>query len=525
MLRNVSRIKLIVYVFLSVMSNLNGIFIAIVTGKMINIATGGSTNDLLFILAVSVCGLLIFTGLRSLLFRLKNAIIHDFSLELKVKTFENMFRSENLTNDGNLSLLINDAKMVETKGVINELEIIKNSLLFTISLTFSIYLDVGITLLFLIASLSPVLISKIFSPIIKRKSDAWSSHNSEYTEVAEDYLNGKETIVNYQSTPFFLKKFEYHTKKLEDSLSQLNNCGDLSKETTILIANILMFVVAFGYGIYQVLEGYISLGMFVSILQLSNFLANPIILILRAISEKDSAKSSWDKFLKINEIFPSIEETKVMTDSSFQKLELKQVCIQKGGENLFENMSTTIKSGDKVLVSAPSGFGKTTFLRTLMGTDRFTCGHYYFNNQLVNEKNISQLNRYFSYVRQTPYLFDDSILFNITLGHEYTDEKILSAVKNAQLENLITNKGLEYIVGKQGNNLSGGQKQRIEIARAFLAEKPILLADEITSALDQSLSDKISDALMDSDFTVIEVAHKTSTQKMKKYDQVIYLDR
>lgn len=86
-------------------------------------------------------------------------------------------------------------------------------------------------------------------------------------------------------------------------------------------------------------------------------------------------------------------------------------------------------------------------------------------------------------------------------------------------------KGLNYQIGQNGNNLSGGQIQRVEIARAILAKRPVLLADEATSALDNDLSLQIHKTLLEnSNFAVIEVAHKISKQERAMFDRIINLD-
>lgn len=98
-------------------------------------------------------------------------------------------------------------------------------------------------------------------------------------------------------------------------------------------------------------------------------------------------------------------------------------------------------------------------------------------------------------------------------------------IRTAGLEKLIKEKGWDYQVGENGKKLSGGQIQRIEIARALLANRPILLADEATSSLDNKLSLAIHKIILNSPgLTVIEVAHKITDQEKKMFDRVIDLN-
>ncbi|WP_338217858.1 ABC transporter ATP-binding protein [Lacticaseibacillus salsurivasis] len=121
-------------------------------------------------------------------------------------------------------------------------------------------------------------------------------------------------------------------------------------------------------------------------------------------------------------------------------------------------------------------------------------------------------------------MFDDSILYNVTLGQDYSKESILKCLKMAQLGDLVAEKGLGYIVGEHGGKLSGGQIQRIEIARALVRQRPVILADEVTSALDEELSNKIHHLLLSLPATVVEIAHHIAPEMEANYDYVIHLD-
>lgn len=173
---------------------------------------------------------------------------------------------------------------------------------------------------------------------------------------------------------------------------------------------------------------------------------------------------------------------------------------------------------------APSGWGKTTLLKVISGQIKPDMGEVIYGKENITG-NWEKAHQLFEYIDQKPFIFDDTIKFNILLGRKVTSEELNNAIKLAGLTELIKEKGLDYEVGEKGNNLSGGQIQRIEIARALLANRPIILADEATSSLDQSLSEKIHNVLLQqTDKSVIEVAHKISKDEMSKFDKVIKFD-
>ncbi|QTJ43913.1 ATP-binding cassette domain-containing protein [Dolosigranulum pigrum] len=94
----------------------------------------------------------------------------------------------------------------------------------------------------------------------------------------------------------------------------------------------------------------------------------------------------------------------------------------------------------------------------------------------------------------------------------------------AGLTDLIQDKGLDYVVGEQGKHLSGGQNQRIEIARAIIRQRQVLIADEITAALDNQTAHSIHRTLFNLPQTVIEVNHHTTAEQLSQYDAVYQLE-
>src|SRR5690554_2253014 len=117
-------------------------------------------------------------------------------------------------------------------------------------------------------------------------------------------------------------------------------------------------------------------------------------------------------------------------------------------------------------------------------------------------------------------MFDETIVYNITLGERFSEEDILEVVKLSELEDVIAEKGLNYRVGENGKNLSVGELQRIEIARALIRKRPLILADEITSSLDIDKAKLIRTRLLNKKITLIEVAHNIENNEKLLYNKV-----
>ncbi len=131
---------------------------------------------------------------------------------------------------------------------------------------------------------------------------------------------------------------------------------------------------------------------------------------------------------------------------------------------------------------------------------------------------MTNQNYTFSEVQQTSQIFNDTLLFNLTLGKKFDDFKITEAIKKAGLLPYVNRYGLNTIIEENGNNLSGGEKKRIELARAFLYERDFLIVDEGTASLDPTTANQIHEVFLDSLLTVIEIDHHIPPKIMQMFN-------
>ena len=174
---------------------------------------------------------------------------------------------------------------------------------------------------------------------------------------------------------------------------------------------------------------------------------------------------------------------------------------------VLNEMNCIIEKGKKYVVVGKSGCGKSTFIKLLTGYYSDYKGTLLYDDreltQLVKE-DVVQLS---SIIHQNIYLFNETIFDNICLHEDYPKEMIDKVVKESGLDKFISElpNGLFYQVGENGSNLSGGQKQRIAVARALIRNKPILILDEGTSAIDMQTAYDIESRLLKmNDLTLIK---------------------
>jgi len=192
---------------------------------------------------------------------------------------------------------------------------------------------------------------------------------------------------------------------------------------------------------------------------------------------------------------------------------------------ILENINMNIEKGCKVAIVGASGSGKTTLANILVGFYPFEKGEILYGDISNKALKLSTIRENIHLILQHPKLFNDTMLFNLTLGDEYSDEQLQKALHIAQLDEVIERLelGLDTLVGKDGIKLSGGQRQRVAIARMVLSDPKVVIFDESTSALDVHTEAKLFEALHSflKNKTVITIAHRISTIKSAEFIYVL----
>ena len=183
---------------------------------------------------------------------------------------------------------------------------------------------------------------------------------------------------------------------------------------------------------------------------------------------------------------------------------------------IFKNLSVKINAGERVALVGHSGGGKTSFIRLLQCLYPIQDGHIYIDGQEIYSGSRHSLRSAIALVPQDPILFHRTLRENIAYAKPFaTDNEIRLAAQKAHIDDFILHLPQQFdtLVGERGIKLSGGERQRIAIARAILADRPILILDEATSSLDSASEWYIQDALHTLTYgrTSIIIAHRLST--------------
>lgn len=479
-LKYASRWKLILYVFLAVISAMGNIVIAYVTKIMLNFAQyrDGSVRELINVSVLGMIAIIVIMVSNFGYRYLKYDIVQDINVYLKEKSMQYLIFKRSESNKDGLSMMTNDLKQIESLKVLNELVIISELIAFIISVIVGIINSWILTIVFMVTTLIPGLIQRLFTSRLKKTADKWEKANVVYTQKVNDGLSGGSVINLYDSQNAVLQKVVSSARHLEIALKGMNTTQAIAGEIILAIADICSFIIPFLIGAILMLKDQIGAGTLIMIVQLSNNFINPVVNIFQQINAIKSTEPIWKKLQPALNFVPDSQVNQ--NEGHSEELALKNVSYQRSGKQIFSNISFTVKPGEKILIMAPSGWGKTTLLKVISGQIKPDIGEVIYGKENItgNWKKAHQL---FDYIDQKPFIFDDTIKFNILLGKKVTSKELNNAVNLAGLTKLIKEKGLDYEVGEKGNNLSGGQIQRIEIARALLANRPIILADEARS--------------------------------------------
>ena len=197
-----------------------------------------------------------------------------------------------------------------------------------------------------------------------------------------------------------------------------------------------------------------------------------------------------------------------------------------GRSMILKNVDISIDANESVAIVGASGSGKTTFSNILSGFYPPTEGDILYNGVSYREIDPKTIRQHCHMILQSPKLFNDTLLFNLTLGRDIDMKRVEDAIEIAQLSDVVKGmeKGLMTLVGRDGIRLSGGQRQRVAIARMILIEPKLVIMDESTSALDIHTESRLFKELQKffKGRTVITIAHRLST--IEKADKIFVLE-
>lgn len=344
-------------------------------------------------------------------------------------------------------------------------------------------------------------------------------------------------------TPFEVIKISNAESKVELKYNEINceveqNLFNLRKtealvHSIIYTTNYLTSVLQLVLSVYLIYKNYITMGTLLGIMQISNYVSNPIEQITESLVNYKSIKDVMNRITDIlnysyrYDIDKNNMKRKKVNIENIKNITLKNVNFAyKEGLNIVKDVSFQFESSKKYAIVGRSGCGKSTLVKLIMNYYDDYNGSILYNNTELKDINKRSLYENISLINQNIMLFDDNVKNNITMFKEYDDDKVMQVISLVGLQNLIYSniEGIYSRVDENGKNFSGGEKQRIALARAFIRNTPILILDEATSSLDNENTYNIENLVLQmKDLTCIVVTHKLNPNILKQYDEILVM--
>jgi ATP-binding cassette, subfamily B, bacterial len=284
--------------------------------------------------------------------------------------------------------------------------------------------------------------------------------------------------------------------------------------------------------LYLIFTQRITVGQFFSLFIYSFFIFGPLQELGNIINMYRETEASLGKLEEILAIAPEPRPANALEMGLLSELEFREVSFQHQTAKFpaITNVSFRVKRGETIAFVGPSGAGKTTLVKLLVGLYHPQRGEVVYNGIAADQVDPETLRSQIGFVTQDTQLFSGSIRENLLFVRpDATDEECLEVLRRAAADSLLAraDKGLDTVIGEGGVKVSGGEKQRLSIARALLRRPRLLVFDEATSSLDSITEEEISETIRDvgqkADVITILIAHRLST--VMHADRIYVLER
>ena len=492
--------------------------------RAIDFAGDGNLRGLittLVVVALVITPIEFLSTLGASKFRL--GFVRDMLLTVKHHRMNFIFAKRDKTplEDKDLSFFTADVDILEQSYYSSLARIPLHVATFIFTLGALLWINWIVTVVVIVVSLLPMLVSWAFSGGLANRKKAYSDATAEYVDAVRECIEGKYEIIAYDKQEVFLKRHYAGNRNVESARFRSNFLEIMANNISNSMGA-LVFIAAIGTSSYFVITGDLTFGFMIAIVQLMNSLLNPIMRLVETMNRMNSAN---EILKKANETAELEQPKKNITDFN-SSIVIKDLGLRYAeGEYVVKNLNLTFKRGVKYAIFAPSGYGKTSIARALAMEFLEFDGAITIDGNDIRDINTCDYNSILRYVRQDPYLFSDTALNNLAFFDEVPEKEKLDKILALTRVNefLSDDEALARPISNSAG-LSGGQKQRIVLARALLHNPKILVLDEITSGIDLETACAIlKDLFLDVDLTCIVITHESDERFQALFDEILRL--
>lgn len=446
----------------------------------------------------------------------------DFAFQKLTEKSISSFRDESTATY--LSALTNDANGIEADYLAQQLSLITKTVAFIGALAMMLWYSPLMTAIALGVTILPLVASLLTGSKLQAAEKRVSDRNKDFTAALHDCLSGFAVVKNFKAEREIFKLFAESNRALESEKFNKRRIKTLVGMIGA-VAGIFAQLGVFLIGAYLALSGYgLTPGVVIIFVNLMNFLIQPIAELPGLLASRRAALGLIGKLAAALEKNPTAcggEELSMLEHD----IRLEKVSFSYDGEKeVLHEISAVFEAGKAYAIVGGSGSGKSTMLHLLMAGSTEYTGNILLDGTELRRMAPESLYEMTSVIQQNVFVFNASIKDNVAMFRSFPQQELDDAIRRAHLTGLIAERGESYLCGEGGNGLSGGEKQRVSIARSLLKKSSVLLADEVTAALDAQTAHQVTSDILDlHGITRIIVTHTLEESLLRRYDGIIVL--
>lgn len=444
-------------------------------------------------------------------------ILNAFSkiILLPYRYYKNKTTAEVLSRINDLSYV----KKFISKIIIT---IFLDTLVFIIAFIIIYTINRKILNIFILTEILYLIIILIFNKTIKKYTTQSQKNIALINSAIVESVSSFETIKGLNIEDNMIYKFSQNYSKALNTnynLEKLNNTISLLKE---IITDISLLLINF-YSFKLIMTNHLTIGNYMTITMLSNYLIYPIRNIINLTEEYHYVKNS---ITRANNLFEVEDENiydnkKLEVNGNIKITNLKYTFNNKN--YILKNINLFIKDKDRVILLGPSGSGKSTILKILYKYLEVDRKIVYINGYDINDYSLIDIRKNITYISQNEIIYNDTIRNNIILDREVSEIDYLNICHLLHIDDIVKDNilGYDYILEENAINLSGGQRQKIILARSLLKKSNIIMIDEGFSQIDIETEREILQNIFRYFYnkTFIVISHRT--ENLDLYNRII----
>ena len=503
------------------------IYQALLLGYLIDNAATGNVSALVHNILLCLGSLIVYLLCAKIGIYFRMLYVKKRVVQIKVSMVWDILRMPLIAffkNDHGyyLNLLTNDVDKIEEDHLRSLTIIAFNGCQLIFAVVALFIINWLLPIVFVVFFVIPMVIPQLLSKKLSRYQIENSNANEGFLSVMKDFIGGFETVKLNGAEEQFAETMGNATEVQQEATRRAK---DLRTFITQLsnVSGSFSQVACFAFGGYLVIRGAVSIGDLIASIQLVNYCFQAVNVLGEKLSALKAVKPLWDKIAGLHSI-EQIEKVTKKTDVSAEcgnGVQYKNVSFSFGDKMILQDKTIHFAPGKAYAIIGPSGVGKSTFMKLMMKYYDGYEGDILCGTQNIQTIEDGVLYNGIKYVNQTPFLFNDTLLNNITLYRSYPNDLLQEVLQKTNLIQL-TKEYANSNIGDAGNRISGGERQRISLARALLSQPKIIIFDEPTSALDPQNVQMIMDTILSMEkVTRIVITHDWDAILLSQFDEVI----